>query len=330
MPENLKLNRTEGMVWIDQDAPYRMKYHTHGEDYVLETAVTYTQKVTGTEDEIVYGYPVGTVVKLDSNGQLAKAQFPMDLANVLGVILQTAVGQIPSGQSSIDLPITVGKSGSIIVPLDSADSAIVGRDLQAFGSALDLLKGAPVYWDCGYIESTGNYAAPIAGAITAQTPSGFKYRQNTTPSNQEWNIGYNNLPQIGNISNVSQTEIEINLNFSAFDSTIEWFWPAIGAASGSLSATSLGSPESSITLRHGLFAPTTIERVQTTVKCPCSATAVITENNTEEQIDLLGYFSHTPGVNGTDSSYTTLTYSSPVAFDHVYISGEVIYGFNKH
>lgn len=307
------LNRTNGMIWIDKDSPYRLKYHIHDEDYTVETSVTYKCAVTDGES-----LPVGTIVKLIGGDKIAKAIFPVDLANVLGVILATE--EAAAGASEV--PVSVGKLGSIIIPKTNLADVFVSRDCNTLTEACETpafataLLGLPVYWDCGYTDGTA-YTAPTAGKLTIQTPSGFKYHQKTW-SNDNTNIGYNNLPQVGNVINITAESIEIHLNFSTFDSTIEWFWPAIGAAAGKFSAA---AGNQTFSMYHGLFAPTVIEGVRTTVKCPCKMTAQI--NN--DDLDIMAHFNH-----NLANSYTTVTYSIPEDLTHVYISGEVIYGFNKN
>ena len=300
------LNRTNGMIWIDKDSPYRLKYHIHDEDYTVETSVTYKCPVTEGKS-----LSVGTVVKLTEGDNIASALFPVDLSNVLGIILATEEG--------VDqVPVSVGKIGSIIIPKADLSKVFVARDLSenGFNSQFSPIIGAPVYWDCGFTNGT-TYTAPLAGKLTIQTPSGFKYHQKTW-NNDNTNIGYNNLPQVGNVVNITAESIEIHLNFSTFDSTIEWFWPAIGVNAGKFSAA---AENQTFSMYHGLFAPTTIEGVRTTVKCPCKMTAQINDND----LDIMAHFSH-----NLANSYTAVTYSIPEDLTHVYISGEVIYGFNKN
>lgn len=307
------LNRTDGMIWIDQNSPYRLKYHIHDADYAVETTITYPANVPSGQT-----FTAGTVVKLDAQGQITKAQFPMDINNVLGVILQSVTG----GESEV--PVAVGKVGSIILQPSEYANIFVTRDQ----SRLSTSQGAPVYWDCGYVNEDGSYIAPEAGKLTIQTPSGYKYHIDSWEDNQSLtgtrNIGYNNLPQIGNIIH-TDSYMEINLNFSPFDATIEWYWPAIGAGVGQLSATNEGQSVT-LNLHHGLFAPTKVaegtEGTEVSVRCPCSISA-----HNDLDLELLGYFSHTFPNTG---SYTTLTYNLPESLSQVYISGEVIYGFNKH
>lgn len=319
------LNRTNGMIWIDRDSPYRLKYHIHDEDYIVETTVTYKTIIPKNTTKSL---PVGTVVKLGDADQVVEAKFPMDLSNVLGVILATET--VAASEVDQIVPISVGKLGSIIIPKTELPNVFVPRDLDGpnFKATLTPLLGAPVYWDCGYVGLT-QYIAPVGGKLTVQTPSGFKYHAASLPADYKLNIGYNNLPQVGNIVNISDDAIEIHLNFSTFDSTIEWYWPAIGSTQGLLSA----GQDQSLMLYHGLFAPTAItadnQTIETTVQCPCKAVAQIIKNNNgssiTENCDLLVHFEH-----NIENSYTVMSYSIPEDLTHVYVSGEVIYGFNKY
>ena len=356
-------NRTDGMIWIDQISPYRLKYHIHGEDYTVETAVTYKAEVSGHET-----CPVGTVVKLDSNDKIVPALFPIDLPNVLGVILQT--GKTSGTDSASTTEVSIGKSGAIRIPQSDWNKIFVNRDqaLLMAQNANSKLAGAPVYWDCGYVEisedpsthtRTRNYFTSSAGKLTIQTPSGFKYKVyqnpadivlNVDPGHDQpnpgyatVNIGYNNLPQVGTISvmhydgaEADKGYLEINLNFGIFDSTIEWYWPAMQADITNHNNPGLGisDPESLRTLElyHGLFAPTTkhaddINRdIVTIVRCPCQISARVNgSDSTYSDLDLIGNFTH-----HYNESFTELKYMIPEDLNNVYISGEVIYGFNKN
>ena len=325
MPNNT-LTRTDGMIWIDRNPPYRLKYHIHDDDYIVETTVAYDIDLAPGES-----LATGTVVKLEENNKIKPALFPMDLDNILGIVLQ---GASNTGTSAVTASISVGKSGSLIILRSEIPDVFVARDhiteggktylgsVAAVGAEAGLI-GAPVYWNCGYVQtnsSTYIYKKPEAGKLTVQTPSGQKYRVKSWTDPQT-NIGYNNLPQIGNLIEITNDWIKINLNFSDFDSTLEWYWPAIGSTSGTLT----GSASNTMKFYHGLLAPTRItspESIQVSVRCPCHIA-------TETGIMLSGAFSHSIGADGIDSSCSSLTYSIPADLEKVGISGEIIYGFNK-
>ena len=233
MPNNI-LTRTDGMIWIDQNPPYRLKYHIHNDDYIVETTVAYDVELPPSS-----ALATGTVVTLQGNSQIKQALFPMDINNVLGVVLQ---GVSNEGTAATTVPISIGKSGSLILLRSEIPDAFVSRDYITENSKTYLgsvansteeakLLGAPVYWNCGYVKTTSGtpntyiYIKPEAGKLTVQTPSGQKYRVKTW-ADPNTNIGYNNLPQIGNIIEITNDWIKINLNFSAFDATLEWSFRA--------------------------------------------------------------------------------------------------------
>ena len=232
--------RTEGLIWIDRNSPYRLKYHTRGEDYTVEVATNYDV----TSDSTAKKISAGQVLTLKSeNGKViaTHAKFPKDLDAVAGVALQ----------SQLNGKVTIGNSGYIVLNADQINKSFVSGDKEEIIAAgATAYIGAPVYWFIGRFKKGTNggsdgfdYSSSSAniGCITVGTPSGYKVGRDkvgtstTSPReyiSREFNVEYDNLPQIGSIvkyeiKDNSITSMTIQLNFSDFDSTIEWSWPYI-------------------------------------------------------------------------------------------------------
>ena len=230
--------RTEGLIWIDRNSPYRLKYHTRGEDYTVEVATNYDV----TSDNNAKKISAGQVLTLKSeNGKViaTHAKFPKDLDAVAGVALQ----------SQLNGKVTIGNSGYIVLNADQIGKSFVSGDKEEIIAAgATAYIGAPVYWFIGRFkkgengESDGfDYSSSSAniGCITVGTPSGYKVGRDKVGTgdsreyiSREFNVEYDNLPQIGSIvkyeiEGKSIKSLTIQLNFSDFDSTIEWSWPYI-------------------------------------------------------------------------------------------------------
>ena len=230
--------RTEGLIWIDRNSPYRLKYHTRGEDYTVEVATNYDV----TSDNNAKKISAGQVLTLKSeNGKViaTHAKFPKDLDAIAGVALQ----------SQLNGKVTIGNSGYIVLNADQIGKSFVSGDKEEIIAAgATAYIGAPVYWFIGRFkkgengESDGfDYSSSNEniGCITVGTPSGYKVGRSKVGTgdsreyiSREFNVEYDNIPQIGSIvkyeiEGSSITSMTIQLNFSDFDSTIEWSWPYI-------------------------------------------------------------------------------------------------------
>ena len=224
--------RTEGLIWIDRNSPYRLKYHTRGEDYTVEVATNYDV----TSDNTAKKISAGQVLTLKSkNGKViaTHAKFPKDLDAIAGVALQ----------SQLNGKVTIGNSGYIVLNADQIGKSFVsGDEDEIIKAGANAYVGAPVYWFIGRTKSDGfDYSSSSAniGCITVGTPSGYKVGRSEVGTgdsreyiSREFNVEYDNLPQIGSIvkyeiKDGSITSMTIQLNFSDFDSTIEWSWPYI-------------------------------------------------------------------------------------------------------
>lgn len=230
--------RTEGLIWIDRNSPYRLKYHTRGEDYTVEVATNYDV----TSDSTAKKISAGQVLTLKSeNGKViaTHAKFPKDLDAIAGVALQ----------SQLNGKVTIGNSGYIVLNADQIGKSFVSGDKEEIiASGATAYIGAPVYWFIGRIKRGENggsdgfdysSSSENIGCITVGTPSGYKVGRDKVGTGdsreyipREFNVEYDNLPQIGSIVKYeikgnSITSMTIQLNFSDFDSTIEWSWPYI-------------------------------------------------------------------------------------------------------
>ena len=230
--------RTEGLIWIDRNSPYRLKYHTRGEDYTVEVATNYDV----TSDNTAKKISAGQVLTLKSeNGKViaTHAKFPKDLDAIAGVALQP----------QLNGKVTIGNSGYIVLNADQIGKSFVsGDEDEIIAAGATAYIGAPVYWFIGRFkkgkngESDGfDYSSSTEniGCITVGTPSGYKVGRSKVGDgdpreyiSREFNVEYDNLPQIGSIvkyeiKDNSITSMTIQLNFSDFDSTIEWSWPYI-------------------------------------------------------------------------------------------------------
>ena len=230
--------RTEGLIWIDRNSPYRLKYHTRGEDYTVEVATNYDV----TSDNNAKKISAGQVLTLKSeNGKViaTHAKFPKDLDAIAGVALQ----------SQLNGKVTIGNSGYIVLNADQIGKSFVSGDKEEIIAAgATAYIGAPVYWFIGRFKKGENggsdgfdysSSSENIGCITVGTPSGYKIGRSKVGTgnsreyiSREFNVEYDNLPQIGSIvkyeiKDGSITSMTIQLNFSDFDSTIEWSWPYI-------------------------------------------------------------------------------------------------------
>lgn len=272
------MKRVDGQIWIDKTAPYRLKYHINGVDYVVQVAASYTLITDANEDAL----PTGTVVKYSTEQNAVEpAVFPEDINRVLGVMLNSL-----TNSNSDEIAVT--QSGYLIIDADEIANAFPYEgDLNVQTNGWldeDGGVGAPVYWfigalaeDCTYTDSDEEVSGkhPYRGRLTFRTPSGYKYNRKAfeeedtslypAPYDDSFNVGYDNLPIIGTVvsydlSGDEITSVYINVNFSTFDSSLEWTWPGLHYSSGShecgTAPVTSGDTQRDLTIRHGLFADT--------------------------------------------------------------------------
>lgn len=331
--------RVDGLLWIDRNLPYKLKYHLDGNDYVVETSAVYEIAPSLFSDfeigDIVL--PAGTLVKLSDNGEtITKAYFPDDLEEVLGIIT-TDVKKLTettcsdavvsrSGYLTITQPCKVFKEFSSLNVLTESNFKWV-----ELGKKLSDGYGCPTYWFIGESTKT-SYTDPFnyPGMLTFNTPSGYKGVGSLAPDDDALNVSYSNLPQVGNLLKVDikKQEIIVHLNFSRFDSTLEWAWPGIHNSNndcGKRGATIEGGEQTKgiIKIKHGLF-PDDTEGYNIRSFCDIIAMEKHEPNNEEE------YLIHAPVQNivGGDDRCTKITISSPEEL-YYRIYGRVNYKFDK-
>lgn len=192
------MNYVNGQVWIDSKSPNRLKYKVNNEVYSVDVS---SEVQIG--DTPLYS---GNVVAFESknvNGKLTSsvhlATFPQDLENVVGVV-GSAVSQ--NAYTSILKSGVISLDGDAInnVMLQDDDRIVAVKENETPGYWI----GAPVYWFIGKVEKNdqGNYvytdSSDHPGCLTISTPSGVKWKE-TVSSDDSLNVGYDNLPIVGNI-----------------------------------------------------------------------------------------------------------------------------------
>lgn len=335
------MQRVEGQIWIDKNLPNKLKYHTGGKDYVVETSSSYptTLDTTGLKTGQTV-LPAGLLVKLDSTTGVAKASFPDDLENVLGV-LTTDIKLQASGSTSSAIVsrsgyLTIDEPWQVFKEFETLNSSSSDNDYRnKLPTGYNTMIGKPVYWYIGsttasvYTSSTTNEA----GKLTFSTPTKFEWISDANTGDPSLNVAYDNLPQIGTFVGIEGGRVYLHLNFSKFDSTIEWTWPGVhssGNDCGEIKSTS-SKPEgkTEIYIRHGLFANSSSKH---NVRSFCNIVA-LKNHEVEggvESSDLEEYLVQAPVVNKTTGSdrYTKIIISSPETLFYR-ISGRISYKFDK-
>lgn len=305
--------RFEGQVWIDKNSPYKLKYHVNEKDFIVETSATYHidyNNIEADEDGVLLH--AGTVVALDGN-LLKKAEFPLDIKKVLGVALSDV---FKYNQKD---PLAVIQTGYL--ELQHPEHLFTENDLSLNTTSggkhnfytKSTIEGAPVYWDSAVKSTSGDVSRP--GLLTLKTPAGY-------PRDPALQVGYDNLPQVGTVVSVVTKNNKINkmflhINFTSFDSSIEWTWPLKKSQSG----TDLGEFKPSIDNTSNTF---TIEHKLTgsltsTSKCFVDILAIDAANNKE-------YVVHADVSNDYDVGATSVTINTPETLIYR-VNGRVTYNF---
>ena len=341
--------RVEGQIWIDKNLPYKLKYRTNNEDFVVETASSYKFQSNPT---LYSSYdigdtflPAGLLVKLNSSGEVERAIFPDDLETVIG-ILSTNVKKISenevssaivsrNGYLTIDEPWKVFKEFEALSE-SSTDSdyknALPGTSsTQSVSDKYTTIIGKPVYWYIGKTTDTSYTPATSdeAGKLTFSTPVGFVWDGKTA----SLNVAYDNLPQVGTLVKIENGKVYLHLNFSKFDSTIEWTWPGVHYSNGDCGKIGPTLTENGdvreqasekIIICHGLFANSSSNYHKVRSFCDIVALDKHEPDNENE------YLVQAPVKNkitGNDR-YTEITISSPETL-YYRISGRINYKFDK-
>lgn len=334
-----KLHRVEGQIWVDKKTPNRLKYHVNSTDYTVDVSPTYSVEGEPADNQTEF-HPAGTLVKMGASGFIEPVTFPDDLENVIGVLasdIEVVTAPNPTNPSE---PIrkwsevSVIRSGYLIIkPRSENESAFYTGDLECESEKpKHFRKGSPVYWFIGRYDQNDTFISPenYKGCLTFATPVG--YNRDTT-NNPEYNVGYNNLPQIGNVvdyvvESSKIIELRIHLNFSRFDSSLEWTWPR-KHVDGDFSSISYGfnSPnikeseqqDSTLTIKHGLLQKTFKDAKP---KCICEVLAS-REHEKEDEFRVAASISQ-----DVENNKTSITVSTP---DTMYyrVMGTVSYAFDE-
>jgi hypothetical protein len=337
-------NRVEGQIWIDRNSPYRLKYHINEKDYVVEISSSYSLDSSAISSDAADGdilLPAGLLVKLDSNNGIEAASFPDDLESVLGVITQ----DVRKLSSTTATEVVVGRNGYLTIdePWD-VFVELEGTDANSFVEKLpipDSIKsnyGLPIYW---YIGKSGNAGGKMTytssegseGKLTFNTPVGFRWEKGMDPS---LNVAYDNLPQIGTLVGIENGKMYIHLNFSKFDSTIEWTWPGVhssgndpgdcGRIGPTLTEDKTEQTFEEIKIRHGLFADSSSNYHK--VRSFCDIVALKDHEADGTNPDEYLIQAPTRNITTGNDRYTEITISSLEAL-YYRISGRINYKFDK-
>lgn len=313
--------RIEGQIWIDKNSPYRLKYHTRGVDYEVEVSQVYD--ADSTEYDNLYA---GMVVALDENGTIRRAVFPDDIERVIGVI----------GQKNDSLKkVAISKMNKLV--LTAEDIANTFIDIEDV--TLSEIKGAPIYWFIGrqkkLSDETYTYtdSSDCKGKLTFCTPSGYQWKQIAIEEDC-FNIGYDNLPAIGTVGDITYsgntiTSLVINTNFTGFDKTIGWSYPYTDNADltrGVLIPNA--SNVADVDICHGLFPNST------TVKARCFCDVIAMPNgasdDTEYQVSAIvdNFYSTKEQESASEVRHTHIEVHTPDTYRYN-IKGTVVYKFQK-
>ena len=249
------MKRIDGQIWIDKKAPYRLKYHINGVDYVVQVSSSYEV------DDSVEDIWAGQVLKITGKNAVGPAVFPDDVNKVIGVSLNGSHASDQGGHTSI----SVASDGYLIIDKDNINSVLLPSDLDITKNGwMDESGGvgANVYWFIGRTVNTGGTythedSKAHPGYLTFTTPSGYKYK-NPDLTDESMNVYYDNLPIVGTVAGYNLdgniiTELHVNLNFSSFDSSIEWSWPGYHTENcGKI--TKVDPVKNKLKIHHGLFA----------------------------------------------------------------------------
>lgn len=337
------MQRVEGQIWIDKNLPNKLKYHTGGKDYVVETSSSYPTSLDATGLKVGQTVlPAGLLVKLDKTTGVARASFPDDLENVLGVLTADIKLQASGNTSSAIVSrsgyLTIDEPWQVFKEFETLSGSSSDNDYRdKLPTGYNTMIGKPVYW---YIGSTTAraYTSPTtneAGKLTFSTPTKFEWIDDAGTGETSLNVAYDNLPQVGTFVGIEEGKIYLHLNFSKFDSTIEWTWPGVHSSINNcgriVSTQTSSSPEgkTEIYIRHGLFANSSSKH---NVRSFCNIVALKNHEveGEGESSDPEEYLIQAPAVNRTTGSdrYTKITISSPETL-YYRVFGRISYKFDR-
>ena len=269
--------RKSGEVWISKTEPHTLKYYAGGTEYWANSATTHEAGEYLKKGQVLVVNKDGAAAK----GQVFKAEYPVDLNDVVGIALNDAdvntdvrvlnYGYVDFNRAELE-NLFITQSDLTVGPIDTVGYYNVGAD---FGTMTDsgggngwsvttwTGKGAPVYWYQGRIIKTDAISYEMKqpslnpGLLTFATPSGYKYPD---PDSNAWSDGsfdvnYEGLPVIGNVFSYTydgSNNIEslvLHVNFSKFKRSVGFSYPASGL---SLYDSTI-QEEETVEIRHGLF-----------------------------------------------------------------------------
>ena len=336
-------NRINGQIWIDKNSPYRLKYFTEDSEY----EVNVSQIFEGDSDE-AEELSMGMVVAVTDKGKLKRAVFPDDIERVIGVLGSKRKVDDPDGSYHYNVSISVADKLELSKE-DVANSFVdINESISKAGSAQKLL-GAPIYWFIGRQKKNGDTytyedSNSYKGMVTFNTPSGYQWGL-TNITEDCFNIGYDNLPIIGTVSNIvydngTVTKLTLNTNFHGFDKTIGWSFPYTDNTKlerGVLKASDESSPEiKSIDICHGLFPDSTTVKA----RCFCDIIAMPTLDSsdttetalkdTEYEVSAIvdNFYDKRELENASGERHTHIEVHTPNTYRYN-IHGTVVYKFQK-
>lgn len=250
--------RTDGQLWIDKNTN-SLRYKSNGKHFSLSANESLTvENTSGT-------FKVGNLLAMAKEG-LRKAKFPDDLENVVGVI-----GITPDSKGNT----FVTKQGTVVID----------KDVFYYTDNNQLQVGLPVYWfisDTFTPSSEPKYSKEddYSGRLTTLTPSGFKGFSTEYTGDTGYNVGYDNLPQVGIITEVNNIDntVTVYVNIDKFDSSLEWNYPYLHGKDGYLDNAGCTkyepiNGEVTINIYHGLCQNDDIKD-NFIPKCRCNIVAI--------------------------------------------------------
>ena len=187
--------RVEGQMWIDKVSPNKLKYYVNKMEYEVEVTPSFPLDSSDTTKNPKKGQMV--CVK---GGKLYPSQFPDNITNTVGVMGTTF--EVKEGLTTVNYA-NVVRSGILSLNEAELTEAFDTLDLPSTVNSSNLV-GAPVYWFIGRWENTLSYIDPSTkvGKLSLYTPSGFQWGI-TSVTEPSFNVGYDYLPTIGTVKNVT-------------------------------------------------------------------------------------------------------------------------------
>ena len=309
--------RVEGQMWIDKVSPNKLKYYVNKMEYEVEVTPSFPLDSSDTTKNPKKGQMV--CVK---GGKLYPSQFPDNITNTVGEMGTTF--EVKEGLTTVNYA-NVVRSG--ILSLNEAElaEAFDTLDLPSTVNSSNLV-GAPVYWFIGRWENTLSYIDPSTkvGKLSLYTPSGFQWGI-TSVSDNSFNVGYDYLPTVGTVKNVTIVanklkSMVVDVNFTGIEESFGWTWPHFHFGNkDKLPPDSNNKVE--ITVRHGLFP-----KVKTTsgyiARPSCVCQTIITDDNNIE------YNANVSIQNDTNNFDTKLEMLTPDTYRYL-VHGSISYRLDK-